>query len=132
MKRLILIASSLIFIFFGTAYAEFSTNNSTKISGDKLKEMLAGKARHCTIPSGRSWTWSFYEDGKLFAVSGGGESKGTWSINSGGAVCYDYDTGPWRSGICHTMYQNPDNPEELAYLGGSSGRFYSCKLIPIK
>ena len=102
------IVGSLFFMFLSTAYAEFPANDSTKISGDTLKELLSGKVRHCKHPNGsRYWDFSFYADGKLKAAnSNWSEAAGTWSISSRGAVCYEYSSGNFTD-ACHIMYQNP-------------------------
>tara|TARA_R110000851_G_scaffold283963_2_gene437546 strand:+ start:783 stop:1178 length:396 start_codon:yes stop_codon:yes gene_type:complete len=125
----VLLGSS-IFIFFSTAHADFPANDSTKLSGDDVKSAHMGNVRHCSRDDGRSWDLHIYADGKVEAMnSRGTEDSGTWEINSDGSICFDFAF--WND-RCNTMYKNPTNPEEFAYLGNSTGSFYTCKFTPIK
>ena len=126
-----IIIGSSIFIFFSTAHADFPTTDSTKISGDDVKSAHTGNVRHCSRSDGRTWDFTFYADGKLKGKnSRGQDDDGTWEINSDGDVCYDWSFE--FTDKCDTIFKNPTNPNEFAYVGGSSGTHYSCNFKPIK
>jgi hypothetical protein len=127
---LTMLVSTCFFIFISTAQADFPANNSTRISGDDLKTALIGNVRHCSRSDGRTWDYTFYTDGQLKGENSRGQNDdGTWKISSDGDLCLDW--GFEFRDTCQTMYRNPANPKEFAYVGGSSGTFYTCNLKPI-
>lgn len=131
MKLLLsVLLGSSIFIFFNTAHADFLVNDSTKLSGDDVKSAHMGNVRHCSRDDRRTWTYHFYADGNLEGVNNSGtDDSGTWEVNSDGDVCYDWSF--IFTDVCHTIFKNPTNPNEFAYVGGRSGKFYTCNFKPI-
>ena len=72
--------------FAFAAEVDVSTFSDETLSGEKAKEVLAGKSITGVNSMGQGSRFNFVEDGKLFGAAAGYSDSGTWHIK-GDEVC---------------------------------------------
>jgi hypothetical protein len=108
---------------FGSAGAAALHGAERKLTGAKIRQVLAGKTVTGTDDPGKSWTQVFRDGGITVYVQGSGSSSGYWEAR-GDQYCSQRP--PSESWSCYDVTGDGDHATFIS----SNGKTWPIKVLP--